>query len=110
MMRPDGKPGLSRSKQAVALMDEEALASLLGTERAIANEDREDAAQRWRRLKSENAPFRIVTDSGLVSAPSDVFDNLLLDQATKDWRRSARIVVTPWGTMRSRTFRLETSC
>ncbi|MBR0663594.1 DUF1835 domain-containing protein [Roseomonas hellenica] len=90
--RPGSEPELSPPKQAVALMAVEELASLFGTERAMTSEDREDAAQRWRRLQSENAPFRIVTDAGLASAPADVFDAWILEQATKDWRGSLRVV------------------
>ena len=54
--------------------------------------ERDDAARRWQRLKSENAPFRIVTESGLISAPADIFDALLLERATKDWRKVARVI------------------
>jgi hypothetical protein len=92
VLRPGSEPESSRPIGAVARMSEEALASLFGTERAMTREDREAAAQRWRRLKSENAPFRIVTDAGLASAPADVFDAELLKQATKDWRASLRVV------------------
>jgi len=90
--RPGGKPELLSPRQAVSLMNEEELVLLLGTERAMTSQERDDAARRWRRLKSENAPFRIVTDSGLVSAPEDVFDALLLERATKDWRKVARVI------------------
>jgi hypothetical protein len=92
IMRPGSEPKLSHSIGAVAIMGEELLASLFGTERAMTSEDREDAAQRWRRLKSENAPFRIVTDAGLASAPADVFDEWILKRATKDWRGSLQVV------------------
>ncbi|MBR0663593.1 DUF1835 domain-containing protein [Roseomonas hellenica] len=92
MTRPGSEPELSPPERAVSRMGGEALASLFGTERAMTREDRKDAAQRWRRLKSENAPFRIVTDAGLVSAPADVFDAWILERVTKDWRRSALVV------------------
>ena len=39
----------------------------------------------------------IVADSGLVSAPADVFDALLLERATKDWRKVARVVAETMG-------------
>jgi hypothetical protein len=91
-IRPGSEPELSPPIGAVAHMTVEEIASLFGTERAMTREDREDAAQRWRRLQSENAPFRIVTEAGLASAPADVFDAWLLKQATKKWRRSALIV------------------
>jgi hypothetical protein len=46
----------------------------------------------WERLKAENAPLRIMTRSGLVSAPLDVFDATLLGNARKQWRKAALIV------------------
>ncbi|TPN89647.1 DUF1835 domain-containing protein [Mesorhizobium sp. CU2] len=97
LTRPDGKPRLSSPKQAVSLMSETELASLFGTQRALTSQEREDAARRWRTLKSENAPFRIVADSGLVSAPADVFDALLLERASKDWRKVARVIAETMG-------------
>ncbi len=90
--KPGGEPGLSRPMGAVSIMDEEALCSLFGMERAITSQERDAAAQSWHKLKSENAPFRIVTETGLVSAPADVFDDLLLRRATKDWRKVARVI------------------
>lgn len=90
--RPGDKPRLSRPKQAVSIIPESELALLLGTERPIASQERDDAVRRWRSLRSENAPFRIVTETGLVSAPGDVFDNLLLERATKEWRKVARVI------------------
>lgn len=89
---PSGEPGLSPPKVAVSLMPDDELESLLGTERAMTIQERENAARCWRRLKSENAPFRIITQAGLVSAPDTIFDNLLLQQATKKWRRIVRVI------------------
>lgn len=97
LTRPDGEPRLSSPKQAVSLMSETELASLFGTQRALTIKEREDAARRWQSLKSENAPFRIVADSGLVSAPADVFDALLLERASKDWRKVARVIAEAMG-------------
>ena len=39
-----------------------------------------------------NAPFRVVTPTGLVSAPVDHFDPLLIERATPEWRKIARVV------------------
>jgi hypothetical protein len=89
---PGGEPGLSSPKLAVSLMPEDELASLFGKARTVTPQEREDAAQCWRRLKSEDAPFRIVTQSGLVSAPETIFDDLLLERATKKWRRVIRLI------------------
>lgn len=90
--RPGGEPGLSRPAQAVSSLSEERLAALFDTQRAMTGREREEAAQQWRALQAENAPFRVVTSSGLVSAPEDVFDELLLKQTTKNWRKIARVV------------------
>jgi hypothetical protein len=60
---------------------------------AVASID-EDVAHRqeWAKLMAENAPFRVVTPTGLASAPSDYFDPLLLAQASSEWRKSAYLV------------------
>jgi hypothetical protein len=46
----------------------------------------------WAQLRSESAPFRIVTEHGLVSAPITQFDDLLLSCAVGNWRKVARVV------------------
>jgi hypothetical protein len=46
----------------------------------------------WAQLRSENAPFRIVSEHGLVSAPITQFDDLLLSCAVGNWRKVARVV------------------
>lgn len=51
----------------------------------------------WQRLRTENAPFRIVTDAGLVSAPADCFDSLLLAQASSEWDSIRSVVATTMG-------------
>jgi hypothetical protein len=87
-----GLTGLSHPKQSVSLMSVDHLASLFGTERAITAGERDAAARCWHRLKSENAPFRVVTETGLVSAPAEIFDDLLLERASKDWRSVAKVI------------------
>jgi hypothetical protein len=78
--------------QAVSIITPEALASLLGSERPFTAREREENQRIWGRLRRENAPFRIVTDAGLTSAPIDYFDPALLEQATPEWRSVARLV------------------
>jgi hypothetical protein len=51
----------------------------------------------WRVLKQENAPFRIVTDAGLVSAPVDTFDPLWVERVTTEWRRAVSVVAETMG-------------
>nr|WP_246412909.1 DUF3658 domain-containing protein [Methylobacterium brachythecii] len=89
---PTGEPGLSRPKLAVSYIGEDELAALFDTERAMTSQEKKEAAQSWHKLKSENAPFRIVTDAGLVSAPAEVFDDVLLKHATKEWRKVALVI------------------
>ncbi|HZB54750.1 MAG TPA: DUF3658 domain-containing protein, partial [Reyranella sp.] len=43
-------------------------------------------------LRSQNAPFRVVTPMGLVSAPIDHFDSSILEQAAREWRSSAYVI------------------
>ena len=88
----DGSPAPSQPAQAVSSVPSEALRSLLGTERPITPQERDESAQRWRRLRSENAPFRVVTEAGLVSAPVDTFDPLILEQATPEWKSEALVI------------------
>lgn len=81
-----------RPAQAVSIVPSLGLASLLGTERSMTAKEREESASQWRRLRSENAPFRIVTEAGLVSASIEYFDPFLLAQATSEWRTVAQAI------------------
>jgi hypothetical protein len=93
----DGSTALSRPVQSVSIVQSDALRSLLGLDYPITAQDRDESRQRWQRLRSENAPFRIVTEAGLVSASIDYFDPLLLAQATPEWQKVARIVGNTMG-------------
>lgn len=88
----DGSTVLSQPVQSVSIVQSDALRSLLGQEHPITAQDRNESRQRWQCLRRENAPFRIVTETGLVSAPIDYFDPLLLAQATPEWQKVALIV------------------
>lgn len=46
----------------------------------------------WRRLRGENAPFRVVAETGLVSAPIAHFDETVVACATEEWRSGAQVV------------------
>ncbi len=65
----------------VSHMQPETLTSLFGEERAPSLDERVDAIEHWRRLRSENAPFRVAPDGELVSAPIDYFDAWLTANA-----------------------------
>ncbi|MBS0220492.1 MAG: DUF1835 domain-containing protein [Proteobacteria bacterium] len=66
----------------LSILQPERLAPLIETARPITNREREEACSLWRRLRAENAPFRVVTPRGMESAPIDHFDHLLLERAT----------------------------
>jgi hypothetical protein len=83
---------MSAPAQAVGVVNPERLRTLLGRERPATALEVEQASQSWRQLKLENAPFRVVTATGLVSAPIDYFDASLLQQATPAWKKVARVV------------------
>ncbi|KRR17738.1 hypothetical protein CQ14_41215 [Bradyrhizobium lablabi] len=46
----------------------------------------------WGRLRTENAPLRVLSEGELVSAPLSFFDPLLLSCATSEWQKAARVV------------------
>lgn len=83
---------MSEPAQAVGVINPERLRTLLGRERRATPLEVEQAAQDWRKLKLENAPFRVVTATGLVSAQLDYFDPSLLQHVTPDWKKVARVV------------------
>jgi hypothetical protein len=93
----DGSSRLSRPLQSVGLMNRDALRSLFGSEQPAAAGFCAEAGDVWRRLKAENAPFRVVTDTGLVSAPVDIFDPWLLERADGEWCSIAHIVSETMG-------------
>jgi len=68
------------------------LASLLGSERQLTTDEKDRARAHWRQLRAENAPFRIVTENGLVSAPADYFDPLILEQAKPEWQKMNHLI------------------
>jgi len=46
----------------------------------------------WARLRAENAPLRVISETGLSSAPITFYDEELLSYATPAWRKVARVV------------------
>ena len=53
---------------------------------------RERYREMWRKLRAENAPFRIVADQDLVSAPISFFDELLLSCTGTEWQKTACVI------------------
>ena len=83
---------MSTPVQAVGIINPERLRTLLERERPATALEVEQASQSWRKLKLENAPFRVVTATGLLSAQLDYFDPSLLQQATPEWKKVVRVV------------------
>jgi hypothetical protein len=82
----DGSSATSAPAQGVGMAPPNQMKSLLGSERPYTVQERQVASQQWRRLRRENAHFRVVSAAGLVSAPANHFDRLILVQATAEWR------------------------
>lgn len=90
--RRDGTPGSGGPAQAASLIPETYLVALIDSERPFADREKDEAIRHWRKLRSENAPLRVVTPEGLASAPVDHFDPILLESASREWQRTARVV------------------
>lgn len=58
----------------------------------ISVSDRAHYHELWKRLRRENAPFRLVSDEGIASAPITCFDNDVLSCVKKNWQKSARVI------------------
>jgi hypothetical protein len=95
--RSDGSPALSRSTPAVSIVPPEGLSSLVGSERPITPQERDEACRHWRGLKIENAPFRIVAPTGLISVPEHYFDCLLVERAATEWRLIGHVIGATMG-------------
>lgn len=85
MVRREGSPGLSVPTKAVGMISVANLQSFLGSERAMSEASSSQYVEHWRTLKAQNAHFRIVSANGLISAPLEHFDHLLIERATDQW-------------------------
>jgi len=64
----------------------------LKTARPISPQEASDAGRLWQYLRTQNAPLRVVTPTGLASAPIDHFDSSILEQASQEWRSAAYVI------------------
>ena len=80
--------------QSLGLLNREQIidARLLHRQATLAADEIEGCREIWRRLRKENAPLRIVDETGLVSAPITYFDDDLVSCATDEWQKGPRIV------------------
>lgn len=65
---------------------------LLQSAKPISCEARQSYLQLWRKLRDENADFRLVSAAGMDSAPINAFDERLLLQIGREWKKAARVV------------------
>ena len=92
LARRDGSLAMTPPALAVGVIPSESLQSLLGAERPLTEQEQLEARARWQRLKGENAPIRVVSDDGLISASEDHFDRQLLESATEAPRTVRRVI------------------
>jgi hypothetical protein len=81
-------------RQAFAIVRDERIVelSLINSAKPVSDVERASYRRTWSRLRTENAPLRVLTSSGLVSAPLEYFDDRIRAQITDDWKRCARVV------------------
>ena len=65
---------------------------LLATAKILTPAERAQYRELWERLRTENAPLRILAEGQLVSAPITYFDPLLLSHVTPRFRKAALII------------------
>jgi hypothetical protein len=93
----DGEVSQCDRYEAASVVPPYALATLVGAEQPIEPGFRDRCRRDWKRLQAENAPFRIATEEGLISAPADHFDASLLKWASPEWQSIRRIVGSAMG-------------
>lgn len=75
------------------LRDEDIAASRLhATRRPISAAELQAASRTWAALRRDNAPFRIVSDGRLVSAPITHYDALLVETANQGWEIAVQVI------------------
>ena len=90
--RPDGTSAVTQPVGAVGIVPTDQLLAQLETARPISPQEASNSGRLWQHLRSQNAPFRVVTPAGLASAPIDHFDSSILEQAAREWRSAAYVI------------------
>lgn len=67
-------------------------AGLIDQARSVTLIERTAAREEWARLAAENAPLRVLRNGRVVSVPITHFDDVLLENASHEWRKMARVV------------------
>lgn len=92
---PDTIP-IYDERQAFSIVRDERIVqhSLLERAKPLSDLERAELRSTWARLRDENAPLRVVTDTGLVSQPITYFDERIRAPIQPEWQRCARVVGT----------------
>jgi hypothetical protein len=90
--RPGVTSAVVRPAGAVGIVPTDRLMAYIETARPISPQEASEAGRLWQHLRTQNAPLRIVTATGLASAPIDFFDSAILDQAAREWRSAADVI------------------
>ncbi len=77
---------------SLSLLHPEELLAYLDKARPLTAERRAEWLAVWTRLQAENAPLRVLSDQGLVSAPIDYFDAELLRHAAPEWQQPIALI------------------
>jgi len=90
--KKDGSDAITQPAASVGTVPTSGLKTLFDKARPISPHERNEAKERWTKLKTENAPLRVVTADGLTSAPIEYFDQILKEHVTSEWQSMLRIV------------------
>jgi hypothetical protein len=92
----DGSTPQTASPISIALLDPDIIAHnrLWDLAEPLQTTERLGYRNLWDRLRSENAPLRVLDGDELVSAPITFFDDVLKSLVTEDWQKAARIIGT----------------
>jgi hypothetical protein len=79
-------------------------AGLIDRRVTLSPRQRDQYRQKWARLTRENAPFRIVTEDGIISALITHFDAVITSCISGDWKRCARALHEAFGKLAADNF------
>lgn len=65
---------------------------ILDMAQPLSVEDRQRYHAIWKQLRTENAPFRVIGEEGIASAPITYFDGAVLSWVKGEWQKSARVI------------------
>ena len=89
---PSGQPRPPQLVISPSLLLPDEMLDLLDRAVPLAPGARRQYLDLWQSLMAENAPLRVLGETGLVSAPITFFDPLILSCASTTWLKMARVV------------------